>query len=43
MAIAMTMAVRGLSEDPPLDRRDSGPRQVADRIDLPGILGFAGS
>ncbi|KOV67557.1 MFS transporter [Streptomyces sp. MMG1121] len=42
-AIAMVMAVRWLPADPALDRRDSGPRQVAARIDLPGILGFAGS
>ncbi|MEV6113798.1 MFS transporter [Streptomyces sp. NPDC052109] len=40
-AIAMAMAMRWLPRDPALDRRDSGPRRIADRIDLPGILGFA--
>jgi MFS family permease len=39
--IAMVMAVRWLPKDPALDRADSGFRRVADRIDLPGILGFA--
>ncbi|WP_405974390.1 MFS transporter [Streptomyces sp. NBC_00988] len=38
---AMVMAVRWLPKDPPLDRADNGFRRVADRIDLPGILGFA--
>ncbi|MEU8973429.1 MFS transporter [Streptomyces monashensis] len=42
-AIAMAMAMRWLPADPPLDRRDRGLRRIADRIDLPGILGFAGS
>jgi MFS family permease len=41
--IALVMAVRWLPEDPPLDRADSGLRNVADRIDLLGILGFATS
>ncbi|MFD3309328.1 MFS transporter [Streptomyces sp. NPDC058694] len=40
-AIALVMAVRWLPKDPPLDRADSGLRKVAERIDLPGILGFA--
>jgi MFS family permease len=40
-AIALAMAVRWLPKDPVLDRGHSGFRQVADRIDLPGILGFA--
>ncbi|WP_416960675.1 MFS transporter [Streptomyces sp. Agncl-13] len=39
--VAMVMAVRWLPEDPALERGDSGFRRVADRIDLPGILGFA--
>ncbi len=38
---AMVMAVRWLPADPPLDRVDHGFRRVADRIDLPGIVGFA--
>jgi len=38
---AMVMAVRWLPKDPALDRADNGFRRVADRIDLPGILGFA--
>ncbi|MFI6545000.1 MFS transporter [Streptomyces prunicolor] len=38
---AMVMAVRWLPRDPALDRADNGFRRVADRIDLPGILGFA--
>ncbi|MFD4879302.1 MFS transporter [Streptomyces sp. NPDC058420] len=38
---AMVMAVRWLPADPPLDRADNGFRRVADRIDLPGIAGFA--
>ncbi|MGW7042261.1 MFS transporter [Streptomyces avermitilis] len=42
-AIAMAMAVRWLPKDPVLDRADSGFRKIADRIDLPGILGFAAS
>ncbi|MEU2589174.1 MFS transporter [Streptomyces avermitilis] len=42
-AIAMAMAVRWLPKDPALDRADSGFRKIADRIDLPGILGFAAS
>ncbi|MEV5874750.1 hypothetical protein AB0L75_11055 [Streptomyces sp. NPDC052101] len=33
--------MRRLPQDPPLDRQGSGPRRIADRIDLPGILGFA--
>ncbi|MGW3108862.1 MFS transporter [Streptomyces sp. NPDC001100] len=40
-AIAMVMAVRWLPKDPALDRADRRFRRVADRIDLPGILGFA--
>ncbi|MEV6056647.1 MFS transporter [Streptomyces sp. NPDC052107] len=40
-AIAMAMALRWLPKDPVLDRAQSGFRQIADRIDLPGILGFA--
>ncbi|WP_372564987.1 MFS transporter [Streptomyces aureus] len=39
--IALLMAVRWLPEDPPLDRENSGFRTIANRIDLPGILGFA--
>lgn len=39
--IAMAMAVRWLPKDPVPARADSGFRRVADRIDLPGILGFA--
>ncbi|MFI6656452.1 MFS transporter [Streptomyces sp. NPDC050523] len=42
-AIALTMTLRQLPKDPVLDRAQSGFRQVADRIDLPGILGFAAS
>ncbi|MEV2214896.1 MFS transporter [Streptomyces sp. NPDC050997] len=42
-AIALVMAVRWLPKDPPLDRADSGLRDMAARIDLPGILGFATS
>ncbi|MFE4367769.1 MFS transporter [Streptomyces sp. NPDC056835] len=45
-AIAMAMAVRWLPKDPVLvdgDREHSGFRRIADRIDLPGILGFAAS
>ena len=42
-AIALVMAVCWLPKDPPLDRADNGLRTVADRIDLPGILGFATS
>ncbi|MFD7616293.1 MFS transporter [Streptomyces sp. NPDC059802] len=41
--IALAMAIRWLPKDPPLDRADSGFRQVAGRIDLPGIIGFAAS
>ncbi|MFI9780952.1 MFS transporter [Streptomyces sp. NPDC051956] len=41
--IALVMAVRWLPKDPPLDRADSSFRTVADRIDLPGIIGFAAS
>lgn len=41
--IALMMAVRWLPKDPPLDRENSGFRTIADRIDLPGILGFATS
>ncbi|MFF3874002.1 MFS transporter [Streptomyces sp. NPDC001978] len=41
--IALVMALRWLPKDPPLDREHSGFRQVAARIDLPGILGFATS
>ena len=40
-AMAMVMAVRWLPKDPALDRADRRFRRVADRIDLPGILGFA--
>ncbi|MEU2872189.1 MFS transporter [Streptomyces olivoreticuli] len=40
-AIAMAMAMRWLPEDAVLDREHMGFRKVADRIDLPGILGFA--
>ncbi|MFJ8314005.1 MULTISPECIES: MFS transporter [unclassified Streptomyces] len=40
-AIAMAMALRWLPEDAVLDRAHMGFRKVADRIDLPGILGFA--
>ncbi|MGW2692066.1 MFS transporter [Streptomyces sp. NPDC001296] len=39
--ITLVTAMRWLPEDPALDRGRSGFRQVADRIDLPGILGFA--
>lgn len=39
--VAMVMAVRWLPEDLALERGDNGFRRVADRIDLPGILGFA--
>ncbi|WP_392673596.1 MFS transporter [Streptomyces sp. LN785] len=39
--IALFMALRRLPEDPPLDRADSTFRTIADRIDLPGIIGFA--
>ncbi|MFD4974239.1 MFS transporter [Streptomyces sp. NPDC058424] len=39
--IALAMAVRWLPKDPVLERGHSGFRQVADRIDLPGVLGFA--
>ncbi|MFD7289323.1 MFS transporter [Streptomyces sp. NPDC059863] len=39
--IAMAMAVRRLPKDPVLDRGHGGFRRIADRIDLPGILGFA--
>ncbi|MFD7752005.1 MFS transporter [Streptomyces sp. NPDC059757] len=42
-AIAMAMALRWLPKDPVPDHGHSGFRKVADRIDLPGILGFAGS
>ncbi|MFE5027774.1 MFS transporter [Streptomyces sp. NPDC056656] len=41
--IALVMAIRWLPKDPPLDRADSSFRTVADRIDLPGIIGFAAS
>jgi len=40
-AMAMVMAVRWLPKDPLLNRADRRFRRVADRIDLPGILGFA--
>ncbi|GAA0353806.1 MFS transporter [Streptomyces blastmyceticus] len=40
-AIAMAMAMRWLPKDAVLDREHMGFRKVADRIDLPGILGFA--
>ncbi|QFZ73058.1 MFS transporter [Streptomyces fagopyri] len=40
-AIAMLMAVRGLPKDPAPGRGNTGFREVAARIDLPGILGFA--
>lgn len=39
--IAMAMAMRWLPKDAALDREHMGFRKVADRIDLPGILGFA--
>ncbi|MFJ3303797.1 MFS transporter [Streptomyces sp. NPDC086549] len=39
--IALAMAARWLPGDAGLDRAHSGFRRVADRIDLPGILGFA--
>ncbi|MFE0176194.1 MFS transporter [Streptomyces sp. NPDC059002] len=42
-ALAMAMAVRWLPPDPAPDRGRGGFREVADRIDLPGILGFAAS
>ncbi|WP_331743831.1 MFS transporter (plasmid) [Streptomyces sp. NBC_01136] len=42
-AIALAMALRWLPKDPPLDRADSSFRTIAERIDLPGILGFATS
>ncbi|GHJ40165.1 MFS transporter [Streptomyces sp. TS71-3] len=42
-AIALAMAARWLPRDPRPDRGHHGFRQVADRIDLPGILGFAAS
>ncbi|MCX4579371.1 MFS transporter [Streptomyces sp. NBC_01571] len=42
-AIAMAMAVRGLPRDPAPDREHHTFRKVAARIDLLGILGFAGS
>ncbi|MFJ2558063.1 MULTISPECIES: MFS transporter [unclassified Streptomyces] len=42
-AIAMVMALRQLPRDAALDREHSGFREVAGRIDLPGVLGFAGS
>ncbi|MFE3598768.1 MFS transporter [Streptomyces sp. NPDC059142] len=41
--IALAMALRRLPADPGPDRARRGFRTVADRIDLPGILGFAGS
>ncbi|MGW1795690.1 MFS transporter [Streptomyces sp. NPDC001984] len=41
--IALVMALRWLPKGPPFDREHSGFRQVAARIDLPGILGFATS
>ncbi|MEV8394287.1 MULTISPECIES: MFS transporter [unclassified Streptomyces] len=39
--IAMAMAVRRLPKDRVPDRGHGGLRRIADRIDLPGILGFA--
>ncbi|SNT30678.1 Major Facilitator Superfamily protein [Streptosporangium subroseum] len=39
--IALVMSIRWLPEDPPLDRADNGFRQIAARIDLTGVLGFA--
>ncbi|MEB8336933.1 MFS transporter [Streptomyces endophyticus] len=41
-AIALVMALR-LPKDPPLESANSGLRQVARRIDLTGIIGFAGT
>ncbi|MGW1019751.1 MFS transporter [Streptomyces niveus] len=40
---ALAMAVRWLPKDPVPEGGRSGFRQVADRIDLPGIVGFATS
>ncbi|MCL7376919.1 hypothetical protein [Streptomyces sp. 35G-GA-8] len=37
----IAMAVRRLSKDPVLDRGHGCFRRIADRIDLPGILGVA--
>ncbi|MET8784699.1 MFS transporter [Streptomyces sp. NPDC004589] len=42
-AIALAMAVRWLPRDPARDHGRTGFRQVAERIDLLGIVGFAGS
>jgi MFS family permease len=42
-AIAMAMAVRWVPEDPVRERGTTGFRRVAERIDLPGVIGFAGS
>ncbi|MEV8394217.1 MULTISPECIES: MFS transporter [unclassified Streptomyces] len=39
--IAFLMTVRWLPKDSPLERTDRSFRKIADRIDLPGILGFA--
>ncbi|MCO6003514.1 MFS transporter [Actinoallomurus purpureus] len=40
-ALAMAMAVRWVPRDPVREGGPRGFREVADRIDLPGILGFA--
>ncbi|MFD8035027.1 MFS transporter [Streptomyces sp. NPDC059717] len=42
-AVALAMTVRWLPRDPARDHARTGLRQVADRIDLLGIIGFAGS
>jgi MFS family permease len=42
-ALAMAMAVRWVPKDPVRKGGPRGFREVADRIDLPGILGFAAS
>lgn len=42
-AVAMAMALRWLPRDPVPERARGGFRQTADRIDLPGIVGFATS
>ncbi|MFJ2876243.1 MULTISPECIES: MFS transporter [unclassified Streptomyces] len=42
-AVAMAMALRQLPADPAPERERGGFRAVAERIDLIGIVGFAGS
>jgi MFS family permease len=42
-AVALVMAMRRLPRDAPLDREHSGFCEVAGRIDLAGIIGFATS